>query len=282
MSRLRGVLGGEDGRAVVGRRRGDAHRRRRRRGARDGRRRAAPDAGANPAAPRPRSARSSRPCSSRAIRTGSRGRRSPGGPAVVLDRRRQRDGQDDDDRQAREPLHGRGPDVLLAAADTFRAAAIDQLLIWADRAGVPGGLACPRRRPGRGRVRRARRGRRPRRRPRHRRHGRPPPHEVEPHGRAREDPPDRRQAAARRRARDALRPRRDDRPERPPPGASLPRGGRADGDRPDEARFDGEGRDRLRDRARSRRPGPVRRGGGAGRRPPAVRPGRVRGRAVRR
>ena len=30
-----------------------------------------------------------------------------------------------------------GRNVLLAAADTFRAAAIDQLMIWADRAGVP-------------------------------------------------------------------------------------------------------------------------------------------------
>jgi fused signal recognition particle receptor len=32
---------------------------------------------------------------------------------------------------------GEGRNVLLAAADTFRAAAIDQLMIWADRAGVP-------------------------------------------------------------------------------------------------------------------------------------------------
>jgi fused signal recognition particle receptor len=32
---------------------------------------------------------------------------------------------------------GEGRQVLLAAADTFRAAAIDQLMIWADRAGVP-------------------------------------------------------------------------------------------------------------------------------------------------
>ena len=32
---------------------------------------------------------------------------------------------------------GEGRKVLLAAADTFRAAAIDQLMIWADRAGVP-------------------------------------------------------------------------------------------------------------------------------------------------
>ena len=33
-------------------------------------------------------------------------------------------------------LHEDGKKVLLAAADTFRAAAIDQLQIWADRAGV--------------------------------------------------------------------------------------------------------------------------------------------------
>jgi fused signal recognition particle receptor len=32
---------------------------------------------------------------------------------------------------------GQGRNVLLAAADTFRAAAIDQLMIWAERAGVP-------------------------------------------------------------------------------------------------------------------------------------------------
>jgi fused signal recognition particle receptor len=32
---------------------------------------------------------------------------------------------------------GQGRKVLLAAADTFRAAAIDQLMIWAERAGVP-------------------------------------------------------------------------------------------------------------------------------------------------
>ena len=41
-----------------------------------------------------------------------------------------------------------------------------------------------------------------------------------------------------RRARDALRARRDDRPERPRPGEGLPRGGRADRDRPDQARLD--------------------------------------------
>jgi fused signal recognition particle receptor len=34
-------------------------------------------------------------------------------------------------------LKGRGARVLIAAADTFRAAAIEQLTVWADRAGVP-------------------------------------------------------------------------------------------------------------------------------------------------
>lgn len=34
-------------------------------------------------------------------------------------------------------LHGRGHTVLLAAADTYRAAAIEQLRLWADQVGVP-------------------------------------------------------------------------------------------------------------------------------------------------
>ena len=34
-------------------------------------------------------------------------------------------------------LKGEGKQVLLAAADTFRAAAAEQLEVWADRAGVP-------------------------------------------------------------------------------------------------------------------------------------------------
>ena len=34
-------------------------------------------------------------------------------------------------------LKGRGGKVLIAAGDTFRAAAIEQLQVWADRAGVP-------------------------------------------------------------------------------------------------------------------------------------------------
>ena len=65
------------------------------------------------------------------------------------------------------------------------------------------------------------------------------------------------------------------------PGQGVPRGRRADRDRPDQARFDRQGRDRLRDRARPRRARPVRRRGGAGGRPPPVRSRRVRGGALR-
>ena len=56
------------------------------------------------------------------------------------------------------------------------------------------------------------------------------------------------------------------------PGEGVPRGGRPDGRRAHQARLDGQGRHRVRDRARPRRPGALRRGGGAGRRPAAVRP----------
>ena len=45
-------------------------------------------------------------------------------------------GKDDDDRQARRPAQKEGNRVLLSAADTFRAAAADQLTVWAQRAGV--------------------------------------------------------------------------------------------------------------------------------------------------
>ncbi len=44
--------------------------------------------------------------------------------------------------------HGRK--VILAAADTFRAAAIDQLQIWGERAGVPVDRRQPQQRPRRG------------------------------------------------------------------------------------------------------------------------------------
>ena len=56
--------------------------------------------------------------------------RSRAGVAV---RRGERRGQDHDDWQARQAEPRRGPKVLLAAGDTFRAAAADQLEQWATR-----------------------------------------------------------------------------------------------------------------------------------------------------
>ena len=50
--------------------------------------------------------------------------------------RRQRNRQDHFDREARALLQKQTAQVLLAAADTFRAAAIEQLGIWAERIGV--------------------------------------------------------------------------------------------------------------------------------------------------
>ena len=46
-------------------------------------------------------------------------------------------GADHDHRQARQSLQGEGRKVMLAAGDTFRAAAVEQLKVWGDRAGVP-------------------------------------------------------------------------------------------------------------------------------------------------
>ena len=45
-------------------------------------------------------------------------------------------GQDHDHRQARGGVAARGRSVLLCAADTFRAAAVEQLEVWAERAGA--------------------------------------------------------------------------------------------------------------------------------------------------
>ena len=86
---------------------------------------------------------------------------------------------------------GEGHRVVLAAADTFRAAAADQLDLWAERTG--GELVHGRGRRGSrlGRVRRDGGGLRPRRRPRARRHRRPAAHEVEPDGGVQEAAPDR-------------------------------------------------------------------------------------------
>ena len=109
---------------------------------------------------------------------------------------------------ARERADGRR--VVLAAADTFRAAAIDQLRIWAQRTGLGDRRPCAQRGSRGRRVRRPRRGRRPARGHRHRRHGRPPPHQVEPDGGAGQGPAHHRQAPARR-------------PRRRPSSSSTPR-----------------------------------------------------------
>ena len=101
-----------------------------------------------------------------------------GGPAVVLVVGVNGTGKTTTIGKLASRYAGEGRSVILAAADTFRAAAIDQLRIWADRAARPDDRPCPRRRSGRGRLRRARRGGRAWRGPGHRRHGRPPPHQA--------------------------------------------------------------------------------------------------------
>jgi fused signal recognition particle receptor len=64
---------------------------------------------------------------------------SSSAPAPSVDplRGRQRHRQDDDDREARAPARREGHSLALAAADTFRAAAIEQLRIWGEQLGVP-------------------------------------------------------------------------------------------------------------------------------------------------
>ena len=61
----------------------------------------------------------------------------PGGPAVVLIVGVNGTGKTTTIGKLASRYAGEGRSVLLAAADTFRAAAIDQLRIWADRAKVP-------------------------------------------------------------------------------------------------------------------------------------------------
>jgi fused signal recognition particle receptor len=60
-----------------------------------------------------------------------------GGPAVVLIVGVNGTGKTTTIGKLATRYAGEGRSVLLAAADTFRAAAIDQLMIWADRAAVP-------------------------------------------------------------------------------------------------------------------------------------------------
>jgi fused signal recognition particle receptor len=61
----------------------------------------------------------------------------PGGPAIVLIIGVNGTGKTTTIGKLATRYVGEGRSVLLAAADTFRAAAIDQLMIWADRAGAP-------------------------------------------------------------------------------------------------------------------------------------------------
>ena len=76
-------------------------------------------------------------------------------PHVDPRRRRQRHRQDHDHRQARGQAPRRGQSVVLAAGDTFRAAAIEQLKIWGERIGRPGRRPRARRRCRGPRLRRA-------------------------------------------------------------------------------------------------------------------------------
>ncbi len=143
--------------------------------------------------------------------------------------------------------HGRS--VLVAAADTFRAAADEQLEIWSQRAGADFVGSSKGARSRRGRIRRYRGGDESRPRRRARRHGRPPAHAGEPDGGAAQDPARDLESARRCTARDAARPRRDDGAERPPAGTAVRRGRRGERGCADEARRLGQGRDRP---ARSR------------------------------
>ena len=78
--------------------------------------------------------RAARPAGRRGPLTAHRAARRParGGP----DGRRERHRQDDDLREAGPRLIGDGQTVLLGAADTFRAAAADQLQTWGERVGA--------------------------------------------------------------------------------------------------------------------------------------------------
>ena len=90
-----------------------------------------------------------------------------------------------------------GLKVVLGAGDTFRAAAVEQLAGWAERAGCEIVRGTEGVGPRRGRLRGGQAGPRARRRRRHHRHRRAPAHAGQPHGRAHEGAPRHRQAARR-------------------------------------------------------------------------------------
>ena len=152
-----------------------------------------------------------------------------------------------------------GRSVMVCAADTFRAAAVEQLAVWTERAGVdlvraqsgadPAAVTFDAVSAAKARGQRRR----------DRRHRRTSAHAREPDGRARQDPPRRRPRSARRPARSAARARRDGRAERARAGPRVHGGERRQRHRADQARRHGEGRRRRGDRARSQAADPLHR-----------------------
>ncbi len=63
--------------------------------------------------------------------------RAPQGPTVILVTGVNGSGKTTSIAKLAKRLHDQGHEVMLAAADTFRAAAVEQLTIWAERIGVP-------------------------------------------------------------------------------------------------------------------------------------------------
>ncbi len=167
----------------------------------------------------------------------------------------------------------RGKRVVLAAADTFRAAAIDQLKIWGERTGVEVIAQGPGADPGAvvyDAIRASQETRSA------------DLLIIDTAGRLhtkynlmKELEKVRAVCAAagpRGAARDAAGARRDHRAERHQPGQALQRRGRNHRHHPDQARRHGQGRDRLRDPGRARRPRALRGHGREGRRLRGIRP----------
>ena len=134
-------------------RRGPDFGRRRRGGHRSHRRGCPLQAQPWPIAPQPRRRRSSPSSSRRRRRAVANGAK----PRVVLVVGVNGTGKTTTIGKLANLLKDEGQSPLICAADTFRAAAVEQLEIWANRAGVDMVRAQARRRSGRGRLRRDRR-----------------------------------------------------------------------------------------------------------------------------
>ncbi len=110
------------------------------------------------------------------------------------DGRRQRRRQDHHHRQTGAPPQAQGKSVMLAAGDTFRAAAVEQLQVWGERNNIPVIAQRQRRGLGLGHFRCAAIGTGARHRCADRRHRRPSAHPDQPDGGAEEDQTRARQA----------------------------------------------------------------------------------------